>query len=411
MVTTQNDKLAPRQRHLTLALVALLHALTHVYQIALVPLYLRIREDLHLSGDWQATLLVTVQGVVYCVASLPLGVLADRFSRKRLMSLGLLFNALAFAGLAVAPGYGWVMCCMVLAGIFGSFYHPPATALLVALFPDRPGQALGRAGIGAAFGFFIGPIYAGWRADAVGWRQPCLEMAVAGIVGAVLFELFAREPHDAPHRVARAPEHRSRRQWGTLLAVGLVAVAFSLRDFGACGVTTLSSLFLQRVHEFNARTTGFYLGLMYLIAMLSNPLLGSMSDRRRFRVIGVVLVGAALCAALVPWLPRSWIWVGLCAYGFLILGSFPIAEAALMESVPDALRGRAFGMFITVSGVIASFAHWAMGAAADSLDQRALTPASFVPWYAFLAVLIALGVLGVPAIRWLRRRGGPARPR
>ncbi|MCX7824264.1 MAG: MFS transporter, partial [Verrucomicrobiae bacterium] len=289
----------------------------------------------------------------------------------------------------------------------GSFYPPPATALLVALFPDRPGQALGRAGVGAAFGFFIGPMYAGWRADAVGWRQPCLELAGAGIVAAVLFEAFAREPHDARHRLARAPEHRSRRAWGTLLAVGLVAVAFSLRDFGASGVTTLSSLFLQRVHEFNARTTGFYLGLMYLIAMLSNPLLGSMSDRGRFRALGGVVVGAALCAALVPWLPRSWIWVGLCVYGFLILGSFPITEAALMESVPDALRGRAFGMFITVCGVIASLAHWAMGAAADCIGPRALTPASFGPWFALLGALIALGVLGVPAIRWLRGRAAP----
>jgi MFS family permease len=116
-----------------------------------------------------------------------------------------------------------------------------------------------------------------------------------------------------------------------------------------------------------------------------------------------VLAGAAMCVALVPWLPRAWIWVGLCVYGFLIMGSYPMTEAALMESLPDPLRGRAFGMFITVSGVIASLAHWAMGAAADSLDPRALTPASFRPWFAFLGVLIALGVSGVPAIRWLRR--------
>ena len=83
-----------------------MHAFTHVYQIALVPLYLCIREDLHLNGDWQATLLVTVQGMLYCVASLPLGMLADRFSRKRLMTVGLLLNALAFAW--CSPGYSAV---------------------------------------------------------------------------------------------------------------------------------------------------------------------------------------------------------------------------------------------------------------------------------------------------------------
>jgi MFS family permease len=364
---------------------------------------LQIRTDLRLTGDWQATLLVSVQGLAYCGASLPLGILADKLSRRRLMSAGLLLNAAAFLGLALAPGYGWAVFCVALAGFFGSFYHPAATALLVAIFPERPGQALGRAGMGAAFGFFFGPLYAGWRAEAAGWRQPCLELAVAGMAMAVLFEWLAREPHDAPHAAPRAEEHRTRNVWPVLLGVALVALAFACRDFGGSGMSTLSSLFLQRAHGFGAKMTGFYLGLMCLIAMLSNPIIGSISDKRRFPVMAASLLSAAVFAAGVPWLPRGWAWVGLTAYGFCLMSSFPVVEAALMESVPDALRGRTFGTFITVGGVIASLAHWAMGRAADGLAQDAHTPSSYAPWFAVLALLIALSLAGIPGIRWLRR--------
>ena len=46
----------------TLWLTGVLHAFTHLYQVALLPLYLRIQEDLKLRSVEQATLLVTVFG-------------------------------------------------------------------------------------------------------------------------------------------------------------------------------------------------------------------------------------------------------------------------------------------------------------------------------------------------------------
>ena len=408
-MTKQAQELTLAQRHVSLWLVTVLHAITHIYPFTLLPLYLAIRADLKLTGDWQATMLVTVQGLAYYIASLPVGILADKMSRKRLLAVGALMNALAMLGLAYAPNYGWAVAWMAAAGLFGGFFHPAATPLMVALFPERPGWALGRAAIGAAFGFFIAPFYAGWRAQAAGWRQPCLELAIVGIVAAVLFQLFAREPHDAPHSSERATEHRTRNQWKMLLAVALVAVAFSLRDFGASGITTFNSLFLQRGLGFDAKATGMLLGLMFLTGILSNPLLGTLSDKRRFLAGTVTILCTAVFAVLIPWAPCTWVWLALSLYGFFTLANYPVIEAALMESVPDVLRGRTFGVFITVGGTISSFAHWAMGKVADSLQQHAaetntaLLASDFAPWYALLAALIAVSVVGIHGIRWLRK--------
>ena len=84
----------------------MLHTFTHLYQVALLPLYLLIQADLKLSSIEQATLLVTVMGLAYFIPSYPLGALADRVSRKKLLTAGLAINAFGFVALStyqIAP--------------------------------------------------------------------------------------------------------------------------------------------------------------------------------------------------------------------------------------------------------------------------------------------------------------------
>src|SRR3954451_22158466 len=95
------------QQHIrTLRLAGGLHAFTHLYHVALLPLYLLIRDDFHLEKLGRATLLVTAMMLAYFLPSFPIGILADRVSRKKLLAVGLLFNALGFILLGLAPTYG-----------------------------------------------------------------------------------------------------------------------------------------------------------------------------------------------------------------------------------------------------------------------------------------------------------------
>src|ERR1700743_1157560 len=121
----------------TLCLTGMLHCFTHLYGVALLPLYLLMQRDLKLDSVSKATALVTIMMVAYFLPSYPLGILADRMSRKKLLTCGLVINALAFVGLAFAPNYSWAFACVVLAGIGGSAYHPAATAMIARLFPQN----------------------------------------------------------------------------------------------------------------------------------------------------------------------------------------------------------------------------------------------------------------------------------
>lgn len=417
-----NADLAHRTR--TLWLAGALHAFTHVYQVALMPLYLQIQRDFKLTSISQATLLVTVMMAGYFLPAYPLGIAADRLSRKQLLGWGLAINAAGFVLLAFAPNYAMALLAVLVTGLGGSFFHPAATAMIARLYPVGTGKALGLLGIGASVGFFFGPIYAGWRAGTLeaslgpaAWRQPVMELGLLGLIMAGVFAWLAHE-HAAPsvrpanagssgragadHRaVAETRMFPTRALWGFFL---LAAIAFSLRDFTGASMGSLGSLFLQKAHGYDPKFTGLALSGIFLASAISNPLFGHLSDRGRGRWTMLVLMLAALLVVLFPHLPNGATIPAYLVYGFFFMASYPMVEAALMEAVPDEVRGRVFGLFITIGGCIGNASHWAVGAWVRSLEERAFTVAAYYPGYAVLAACLMLSLAGLPCLKAIRRR-------
>lgn len=390
----------------SLWLIGMLHGFTHLYQVALMPLYLPMKEGLNLSSTAHATFLVTLLMLAYFIPAYPMGILADRVSRKKLLSLGLAFNGLGFIGLALAPNYPVALLAVVISGVGGSCFHPAATAMIARLFPVQTGKALGLIGMGAAVGFFIGPIYSGWRASVTGdWRSPVLELGVLGLLGAALFQWLAA---DTPTLIHRREVHAAKEKLFSTSA-GLVlflaaAFAFSLRDFTGSSMGSFGSLFLQNAHGFSLKETGVALSGIFLASVISNPLFGHLSDRGRMRWSGFVLCVAAVLVALFPHLPRGWFFVTFMAYGFFFMASYPMVEAGVMQVVHDSMRGRAFGLWITIGGLIGSLSHWFVGGWVEALGERAHTASGYFPHYFALGGLLLLSMLGLPCLHAIRRR-------
>jgi MFS family permease len=395
----------PSHRTRTLFLATVLHAFTHVYQVALLPLYLPIQRDFALPGVGNATLLVTVLMIAYFLPSYPLGVLADRVSRKKLLGLGLAINGAGFIGLALAPNYAMALVCVAIAGFGGSFYHPAATAMIARLYPVGTGRALGILGMGASLGFFFGPIYCGWRAATAGWRAPVLELGIAGLVGAVAFACLGDE--ETAQEVRPAEKHHLGSFFPTatlwMFFIGS-ALAFSMRDFTGSSMGSLGSLFLQKAHHLDVKSTGLALSVIFIGSLISNPLFGGLSDRGRFRWGFILLFCAAVVVGVFPHLPRAGVIPAYLLYGFFFMATFPVVEAALMESVPDGVRGRVFGFFITIGGLVGNLSHWIVGKWVQRLGPTADSPSAFYGAYGLLACLILLASLGLLCLRAIRKR-------
>jgi MFS family permease len=169
-------------------------------------------------------------------------------------------------------------------------------------------------------------------------------------------------------------------------------------------------LFLQQARGYDVRATGLALSSIFLVGVVSNPLFGHLSERRRLRWIAFVLAASAALIAVFPHVPKSWTLPVLLTYGFFYLANFPMVEAALLTAVPEAVRGRVFGVFLTVVGLVGNLGHWWAGARVRNLGAASANAASYAGAYAILALFMVGSLAALPCLRALRRREGLAGP-
>ena len=99
------------------------------------------------------------------------GALGDRFGRRKVFVVGVLWFAAASLLCGIAPDAGVLIAARALQGVGGALLTPGSLALIQAsIHPDDRGRAVGLwsgfGGIGAAVGPFLG----GWLVDGPGWR-------------------------------------------------------------------------------------------------------------------------------------------------------------------------------------------------------------------------------------------------
>jgi EmrB/QacA subfamily drug resistance transporter len=129
-----------------------------------------IGEDL---GADVAGLQWIINGYLLTLSALILlgGSLGDRYGRRRIFNLGVIWFAVASVLCAVAPNAEILIAARVVQGIGGALLTPGSLAIIEATFQleDRP-RAIGAwsalGGIAAA----IGPLLGGWLIEAVSWR-------------------------------------------------------------------------------------------------------------------------------------------------------------------------------------------------------------------------------------------------
>lgn len=120
-----------------------------------------------------AALQWTVNAYMLTLAGLILlgGSLGDRYGRRKIFVLGVVWFATASLLCGLAPNAGVLVAARALQGIGGALLTPGSLALIQASFhPDDRARAVGLwsgfGGIGAAVGPFLG----GWLVDGPGWR-------------------------------------------------------------------------------------------------------------------------------------------------------------------------------------------------------------------------------------------------
>ncbi|HVX96389.1 MAG TPA: MFS transporter [Polyangia bacterium] len=120
----------------------------------------------------QLGLLATVNLVVFAVASLVSGPVADRIGARKVIFSGILVWSIATIGSALSGSYHTLLFFRALVGVGEGAYGPSANALLCAdAPPEKRGRAMGIYNVGMALGGTLGLCLGALLAPKIGWRN------------------------------------------------------------------------------------------------------------------------------------------------------------------------------------------------------------------------------------------------
>jgi FSR family fosmidomycin resistance protein-like MFS transporter len=83
---------------------------------------------------------------------------ADRFSKRWMLSAGLLMAGMGLALTGIFQSYQWIMLLAIVSGIGIAAYHPEAARLVNFAAGTKKGTAMSLFGVGGTIGFAIGPL-------------------------------------------------------------------------------------------------------------------------------------------------------------------------------------------------------------------------------------------------------------
>jgi FSR family fosmidomycin resistance protein-like MFS transporter len=357
----------------TIFKVASTHLVVDAYTNIYAPLLPLLIPALNLSLATAGTLAMCFQ-MANSVAQLGFGTLADRWRPRALVLGGPLLAVIVLSGVGLATSPLTLGAILVVGGLGGAAFHPPAAALVFKLADHRKGLAMSAHISGGSLGFAIAPLLFAPFIAWMGLRWSPLIMW-PGLL-ALSWTLRQVPPMALP------PAHE-RSTWASLrpAAVPLALLYFTivLRTATSYGFMTFAPTLLTRqglsIGQASAAVS------LYLLAsgvggFAGGPLADRLGPRR---VILWTLVAAIPFLAVAPMLTPVGFTAMLAIGGLLLQSTLPISVTFAQTfvkggaaTVSSLMMGFAWGM--------GSLAVPAIGAGADRYGiERTLVVLAFVP--------------------------------
>ncbi len=384
-----------------LAVLALINFVNFAARQVFIPLIPMLRSVLSVS-DSQLGSLQTWLLAVLAIGSIPFGFLADRFSRKIIIAIGILFwSAATFAG-GLATSFLVLLIARSFVGLGEAAYAPAAQSMISGSFPQErraSAQAIFATGMllggvfGQGLGGIIGPHY--------GWQYALFIVALAGILPALA--LFGvQEPPRGPRsdvvpifRILSVPAFLA-------MIAGGICITFASVSLLTWGVD-----FAVNYKDFSLREASISLGIITLLSLLLGVLCGGyVADRlqKRFSYGRLIAIGLALLLA-TPFLllaiqseEKRTVLIGLFIAGFFMSWYHGPVTAVIHDMMPRRAHSTSIGLYMFATQLIGGLGPQVIGKISDLRDLQ-------VGLQIAVAVLVCGALLMLLVIHFVRRDG------
>jgi MFS family permease len=388
---------AAKRAHFALGVLFLINLMNFYDRQIIAAVTEPVRTEWKLS-DTQMGILGTAFTLIYAAVGVPLGRLADRTSRSRILSAGITVWSLLTAASGATWNYASMFVTRLGVGIGEASCAPAANSLVGDLFPPRQrARALSIFMLGLPLGIFFSNLLSGSIAQSsLGWRAAFYVACIPGLLCGVL-TFFIREPgrgqSEGSVRTgdASAPAPAAAQRPGSpyLLILGTPTIAWiiisgALHNFNMYALNGFVPALIARYHSLKAANAGLVAGIILgavgVIGLLAG---GWIADRvQRVRPNGRLIVAATAMLLSAPCL-----WVGLnqppgAVAGFMACVGLGVmlmyvyyagVYAAIQDVIEPGLRATAMALYFFAMYVLGgSFGTYVMGLLSDHYAQAAM---------------------------------------
>lgn len=369
-----------------LGLLCAVYVVNFVDRQILAILLPSIKAELSLTDTQLGLLSGTAFGLFYATLGVPIARLADRVSRKWVITvcLALWSGMTALCGSAV--GFTSLLAFRVGVGVGEAGGSPPAHSMISDYFPpERRATALAVFSLGVPFGILVGFLAGGWLNEGLGWRRAFVVVGLPGLLLAALVALTLREPprghSEGLHSDGATPSALDviRFLWSAPTFRHL-SLASGLYAFVGYSVINWVPSFLIRTHHMTSGEVGSWLALIVGVGGgIGNYLGGVLADRfgakdaRRRALVPAIAMAVAAPFSLVIYGTES----ATIALVFLVLPTglglmYQAPAFAITQSLATPkMRATAAAVLLFVINIIGlALGPLATGALSDALEPR-----------------------------------------
>jgi MFS family permease len=325
-----------------------------------------VRHVLGITDTQISLLLGTAFAVIYGIAGIPFGMLADRISRRNLIFFAVLVWSLGTVACGYAQSFGQLFAARIVVGFGESVLSPAAISLISDYFPpSRRGMAVGcflsgiAIGIGASILIGGGVLHLVEVGAMVGtplarltpWRLVLLLIGAPGVAWAFVI-LLIREPARRLAAAGVSAQAGAPRR-ATLSVVAPIFLVVALASLVDNAVGAWAPSLLIRNFGRDPAQVGLQLGVLLTIAFGGGVLLGGwLSDvvgghGHWMRKLGVCLAASLLIIAASLGLTSSRVAVVMAAIPLYFALSGVVTAcgfSAILDAIPNSQRGFAMAV-------------------------------------------------------------------
>ncbi|SVE32562.1 uncharacterized protein METZ01_LOCUS485416, partial [marine metagenome] len=220
---------------------------------------------------------------------------------------------LGFFLLGASSSYTWTLTGAALVGLGSALWHPTAMGALSIRFPNHRGMALSVHGVGASIGDAVGPVIVGAVILTVDWKLTLeLHLIPAVLIAILIFFGFGMIQEVKNIKTNLGVYVSSIRTMFVYPQTLAVMISNTLITMGRLSVLAFFPIYIIETLQYSTFALGIYLGLLYVMGIVSQPVMGILSDRvgrktvllpsfviMGFLYMGIVMASAGLLLGLV----------------------------------------------------------------------------------------------------------------